>query len=100
MASPVIDSTSPESAALSPGQFVDVTVVAHDPDSASGSVQFPISDSAGNQALAAISLVVDDPLTFGVAENPDGLAVTVTGPTIGVDPATGHPSGTYRITAA
>jgi len=100
MAAPIIDSVTPASAALSPGQFVDVVVVAHDPDSASGAVAFPVSDGQGNTVLASIVLTLDDPLTFGAAQNPDSLAVTVSGPVVGTDPTTGHPSATYRITAA
>lgn len=99
MAAPVIDSTTPSSAALSPGEFVDVTVVAHDPDSASGNVEFPVSDTQGNTVQASISLVLDDPLTFGTALNPDGLSVTVQKISDGTDPVTGHPQAVYRITA-
>jgi hypothetical protein len=94
MAAPVIESVTPASADLSPGQFVDVVVVAHDPDSASGAVQFPVSDSQGNTTLASIALILDDPLTFGEAQNPDSLAVTVQ--LIAPPTAT---SATYRITA-
>lgn len=99
MTAPVIDSVDPTSAALSPGQQVDVTVVAHDPDSASGSVQFPVTDSQGNTTQASISLTLDDPITFDAALNPDGLAVAIQQISTGVDPVTGHPQAVYRITA-
>lgn len=77
MAAPVIDSVVPASASLNPGGFVDVVVSAHDPDSASGSVLFPVADQQGNVVQAFIDLVLEDPLVFGAAENPDGLAVVV-----------------------
>jgi methionine-rich copper-binding protein CopC len=93
MATPVIDSVTPPTASLSPGQFVDVDVVAHDPDSASGNVTFPVADSQGNTTPATIVLTLDDPLTFGEALNPDGLAVTV------AKIASSPTQATYRVTA-
>jgi hypothetical protein len=94
MAAPVIDSVTPPSANLVPGQFVDVTIAAHDPDSASGSVVFPVTDSQGNRTEAAIALTLLDQLSWEVAENPNGLAVTVQRLTaLSVTPAV------YRVTA-
>ncbi|MGH8950148.1 MAG: hypothetical protein ACRDX9_01875 [Acidimicrobiia bacterium] len=93
MAAPVIDSVTPLSASLSPGGFVDVVVVARDPDSASGSVTFPVTDTQGNETLASIDLTLDDALSFGAAQNPDALAVTVQQIDVSAT------SATYRITA-
>lgn len=99
MAAPIIDSVVPSSASLVPGEFVDVVVEAHDPDSASGSVDFPVTDSQGNTVTASVSLVLNDPLSFGAALNPSGLAVTVTKIAEGPHPVTGNPSATYRVQA-
>jgi hypothetical protein len=94
MAAPVIDSVTPPNATLSPGQFIDVVVAAHDPDSASGSVKFPVADTQGNTTEASILLVLNDPLTFSPALNPNGLNVTIQRITAAaVNPAT------YRVTA-
>ncbi|MDR5698152.1 MAG: hypothetical protein QN162_14655 [Armatimonadota bacterium] len=93
MAAPVIDAVTPSSVTLSPGQFVDVVVQAHDPDSREGNVEFPVRDMQGNEAIARIALRIDDPLTFGDARNPDGLSVQVQ--RISASPT----SATYRITA-
>lgn len=76
MAAPVIDSVEPAEASLNPGDFVDVEVFAHDPDSASGSVLFPVVDGQGNTSLASINLSIDDPLTFGEGQA-NGMSVTV-----------------------
>jgi hypothetical protein len=94
MAAPIIDSVTPASASLSPGAFVDVTIAAHDPDSASGSVVFPVTDSQGNRTDASIALTLLDVLSWEVAENPNALAVTVQRLTgLNVTPAV------YRVTA-
>ncbi len=94
MAAPVIDSVTPANVVLHPGEFADVVVVAHDPDSASGSVQFPVTDSAGNQTLATVDLRLDDPLTFGEAIVDPGLNATVQ--QIAAEPG----QAVYRVTAA
>jgi hypothetical protein len=94
MTAPVILSVTPASASLSPGEFVDVTIDAFDPDSANGSVVFPVTDSQGNRTDALIDLTLLDPLSWEVAENPNALAVTVARLTaLGVTPAV------YRVTA-
>lgn len=93
MAAPVV-TVSPPVASLNPGDQLDVLVEATDPDSLTGSVVFPVSDGQGNTVNASIDLTVEDPLTFGDAENPDGLSVTIQ------KIASGPTTATYRITAA
>lgn len=93
MAAPVIDSVTPPSASLAPGAFVDVVVTAHDPDSAAGSVTFPVTDSTGLVTNAHLDLTINDTLTFGPADA-GGLNVTVQ--KIASTPT----SATYRVTAA
>lgn len=92
MAAPVIDSVTPASATLAPGQFVDVVVAAHDPDSASGIGTFPVTDGQGNMTTATVNLTIDDPISFGVGSS--ALNVTIQRLT----PAATNPA-TYRITA-
>lgn len=77
MAAPVA-SASPNQLALNPGQSLDVTVTASDPDSKSGTVDLPTSDSQGNVTVVHVTVVIDDPLTFGGAVVPpelEGLTV-------------------------
>ena len=93
MAAPIIDSVNPSVWQLLPGEQVDVTVIAHDPDSANGLVTFPVVDGTGNITSATIDLRIEDQLTFGPAEVPAGLSVSVQQIS-----ATGT-SAVYRITA-
>ena len=95
MAAPIIDRISPTSAVLSPGQSVDVEVVAHDPDSRQAFVVFPVADSQGNVSRGQIDLRIDDPITFRPAENPDNLSIAVQ---LILDPARPN-QAIYRITA-
>jgi hypothetical protein len=96
MANPVVGTISPAGTInLQPGQQVDVTVPATDPDSKSGTVTFPIVDSAGNSTPATVNVVVNDPLAFGTAVVSAGLNVTVQR----ISVASANP-GVYRITAA
>jgi hypothetical protein len=64
MAAPIIDSVTPAQVALNPGQFQDVTIVAHDPDSGTGSGTVDVNDSQGNTTPVGIVLTVNDPLSF------------------------------------
>lgn len=93
MAAPVVDSITPASLTLAPGQFADVTIVAHDPDSGTGSVDFPVTDAGGVTTSAHIDLRLNDPITFGTAVV-SGVAVTVQR----ITPA-GQSPATYRIQA-
>lgn len=93
MASPIVDSITPASVTLAPGQFADVTITAHDPDSGSGTADIPITDGASNAVTAHVSITIADPILFGAA-TVNGVAVTATRITpAGVSPAT------YRIQA-
>ena len=76
MAAPVIDSVSPASVNLAPGQFADVVVTAHDPDSASGTGSFAVTDGQGNTSNATVAITITDPLTFGAgSSNVPGVTV-------------------------
>lgn len=93
MAAPVV-SVNPSAASMSPGDQIDVTVNAFDPDSASGSAVFPVTDAQGNTTEAAIDLLMNDPLTFGPASNPDNLAITIQ------QISASDTDAVYRITAS
>ncbi len=93
MAAPIIDSVSPSSVTLNPGEFTDVVVTAHDPDSANGAGTIEVTDSQGNVRPVIVGLVVDDPLTFGAGStNLPGVTVQKIAET--------PTSATYRFTAA
>lgn len=94
MAAPILDSITPASVTLAPGQFADVTISAHDPDSGTGTADIPITDSAGTAVVAHVDIRIADPITFGTAVV-NGVAVTVQR----ITPANVSPA-TYRITAA
>lgn len=91
MAAPVI-STVLDPITLAPGGTIDVTIEAHDPDSANGSVSFPVTDGQGNTSTATVQLTLDDPIVFGDAVV-SGVSVTVQ------RIATTATSATYRISA-
>lgn len=93
MAAPVIESVVPASVALTPGASVDVVITASDPDQASGSEVIDVTDGQGNVTPVTVTVVVNDPLTFGDAtDNVPGVTVTK----IASTPTT----ATYRFTAA
>lgn len=94
MAAPVIDSITPANVTLAPGQFADVTITAHDPDSGTGTGDIPIIDAAGNKTDAHIAITILDPLTFGDATVTGLTGVTVTR----ITPA-GQSPATYRVQA-
>jgi hypothetical protein len=92
MASPIVTAT-PSTVELNPGGFIDVTIDATDPDSASGTATMTVADSAGNTTPVVVSIVIDDPLTFDPAAVVVGVSVTVT------QIAVSSTSATYRIQA-
>ena len=92
MAAPVVDSVVPASLSLAPGQFADVVVTAHDPDSATGTVTVQVTDAGGSSVTGTAALTLNDPLTFG-AGSTDVPGVTVT--KIASTPTT----ATYRVQA-
>lgn len=78
MAAPVIDSVVPSSLHLNPGQFADVVITAHDPDSKTGDITFAVRDSQGNTSNVKQNLVIEDPLEFilyNIASALDGVTV-------------------------
>jgi hypothetical protein len=66
MALPIIDSVTPAGpVSLTPGQSVDFTVVAHDPDTRSGAATFNVTDSGGNNATpVTITVAIADNVTI------------------------------------
>ena len=96
MSAPIIDNAPLDDVVLSavPGTFADVEVVAHDPDSASGTGTITVSDASGNETPVEVNLRVDDALTFGEAVLPPELVGLVSVVQIAVQPN----RATYRFT--
>jgi hypothetical protein len=64
MAAPIVDSIVPASITLSPGEFADVVITAHDPDSGSGVGSIDITDQQGNTTVVGVALTLEDALVF------------------------------------
>ena len=81
MAAPIIDSVSPgTSIVFSPGQTINVTINAHDPDSGAPVSQvFNVADSTGNVTPVTVTLQVQDALTFSAGAPPAGWTVSKIG---------------------
>ena len=75
MAAPVIESVTPASVTLAPGESQDVVIVASDPDSATGSGTVDVNDSTGNTTVVVVALTVEDILSF-VDQGVDVAGVT------------------------
>lgn len=99
MAAPVVDSVSPPVSpgiSLTPGGApVDVTIVAHDPDSGTGTGTIAITDSGGNVTNVVVNITELDPLTFGAC-----AIAGLTGVTCVRQTAAGISPAVYRFTAA
>lgn len=76
MAAPIISGTDPASpVTFSPGETIPIRILASDPDVASESLTFKVTDSAGNPASVTVTLNVEDDLTYSADPAPTGWTV-------------------------
>lgn len=93
MGAPVV-TIDPTDVSLAPGEHADVLVTATDPTWRSGTGTIGVSDSQGNTTNAVVTIVLEDPLTFGAADLSPELVDLVTVQQIDVT----ADSATYRVT--
>lgn len=78
MAAPIIDSvTAFPAGPYNPGQSFTVTVVAHDPDARTVTLNATATDAEGNvSAVSTTTVSVADPLTFQLTASDPGVTIT------------------------
>lgn len=75
MANPVIDSMIANPPTGQPHSNFVVTIVAHDPDQATGTLIGKVRDAAGNEAQASAIFTISDPITYELVV-PTGYSFT------------------------
>lgn len=78
MAAPIVSGTTPPGPILfSPGQTKQVRINATDPDNGPAVTQrFVVKDAAGNQTPLAVTVQIQDQLTYSADPAPTGWTVT------------------------
>ena len=64
MANPIIDSITIEPNPIPTGQEALVTILAHDPDALTLTVNATVTDSSGNTTEVSATATTSDPLTY------------------------------------
>ena len=77
MAAPIISSIVAVPAVVPPGGTSVVTVTASDPDAGVGTLTVTVTDSTGNAVTGTTPLIVQDPLTYALADT-DSMGFTIT----------------------
>ncbi len=90
MAAPLV-TAAPSTVNLAPGGFVDVVITGVDPDTATGTATFVVTDGEGNSTPVVVIIDIADPLTFDPVALVVDVSATVT------QQSTTTTTATYRI---